>query len=209
MGLDPLAAALIAVEENVDLLKGPEGKAGVDGAQGPRGFPGEQGPKGDEGPQGPAGQDGTDGTDGKDGRDGSDGESIRWRGKWSARSVYAAQDAVEFEGSSYIARARTRTKPPKGCVTLMAKLGDSGTVLLARPGGGGAGTAAAGGGVGLSLSGNTAGALGLISSGIAILAGGNNITLSQNGQSITISGANAGGAQTGISGLPHTRGPSP
>lgn len=53
----------------------------------------------------------------------------------------------------------------------------------------------------VSLSGNTSGALALVSSGTMILAGGNNITLSQNGQSITISGANAGGAQTGISGL--------
>ena len=34
-----------------------------------------------------------------------------------------------------------------------------------------------------------------------LLAGGNNITLSQNGQSITISGPNVGGAQTGISGI--------
>lgn len=42
----------------------------------------------------------------------------------------------------------------------------------------------------LSLSGNTAGALALISSGTGILAGGNNITLSQNGQSVTISGPN-------------------
>ena len=55
--------------------------------------------------------------------------------------------------------------------------------------------------VDISLSGNTAGVLALISSGTAILAGGNNITLSQNGQSITISGANIGGAQTGISGI--------
>jgi hypothetical protein len=55
--------------------------------------------------------------------------------------------------------------------------------------------------VDVSLSGNTAGALALVSSGTLILAGGNNITLSQNGQSVTISGANAGGAQTAISGI--------
>lgn len=48
--------------------------------------------------------------------------------------------------------------------------------------------------VDLSLAGNTAGALALISSGTAIFAGGNNITLSQNGQSITISGANSAAA---------------
>lgn len=55
--------------------------------------------------------------------------------------------------------------------------------------------------VAVSLSGNTAGVLALVSSGTVFLAGGNNVTLSQNGQSITISGANAGGVQTGISGI--------
>lgn len=55
--------------------------------------------------------------------------------------------------------------------------------------------------VDLTLAGNTAGALALVSSGTATFAGGNNITLSQNGNAITISGPNVGGAQTGISGL--------
>lgn len=53
----------------------------------------------------------------------------------------------------------------------------------------------------ISLAGNTVGALANISSGTFFLAGGNNITLSQNGNSVTISGPNAGGAQTGISGI--------
>lgn len=44
----------------------------------------------------------------------------------------------------------------------------------------------------LTLSGNTAGALALISSGTATLAGGDNITLSQNGNAVTIIGAAAG-----------------
>lgn len=48
--------------------------------------------------------------------------------------------------------------------------------------------------VDLSFAGNTSGTLALISSGTAILAGGNNITLSQDGQSITISAANSGTA---------------
>lgn len=55
--------------------------------------------------------------------------------------------------------------------------------------------------VDVTLGGNTAGVLALISSGTLFLAGGNNITVSQNGQSVTLSGANAGGAQTGISGI--------
>jgi hypothetical protein len=53
----------------------------------------------------------------------------------------------------------------------------------------------------LTLSGNTAGALAQISSGTMTLAGGNNITLSQNGNAVTISGPNVGGAQTGISSI--------
>ncbi|HSZ58560.1 MAG TPA: hypothetical protein VK797_23030 [Tepidisphaeraceae bacterium] len=56
--------------------------------------------------------------------------------------------------------------------------------------------------VDLSLSGNSTSAGAgyiLISSGTAILAGGNNITLSQNGQSVTISGANAAAAPVNFS----------
>lgn len=53
----------------------------------------------------------------------------------------------------------------------------------------------------VSLAGNTAGTLAAISTGTMILAGGNNITLSQNGQSITISGGAAGGGfSAGVSG---------
>jgi hypothetical protein len=55
----------------------------------------------------------------------------------------------------------------------------------------------AGGGVGggpsLTIGGNTAGVGAIVSSGTLFLAGGNNITLSQNGQSISINGG-AGGA---------------
>ena len=53
----------------------------------------------------------------------------------------------------------------------------------------------------VTIGGNTAGALAAISSGTWTFAGGNNITLSQAGNAVTISGAAAGGAQTGISGL--------
>lgn len=53
----------------------------------------------------------------------------------------------------------------------------------------------------VTLAGNTAGVLTQISTGTLTIAGGNNITLSQNGNAITISGPNVGGAQTGISGL--------
>src|SRR5678809_1484568 len=55
----------------------------------------------------------------------------------------------------------------------------------------------------LTLGGNTAGTTTFHASNNASLFfhGGNNITLSGNGSSVTISGANAGGAQTAISGI--------
>jgi microcompartment protein CcmL/EutN len=59
--------------------------------------------------------------------------------------------------------------------------------------------------VDLTLSGNTAGVLALVSSGTLTLAGGNNITVSQAGNAVTISGPNVGGAQTGISGIANSQ----
>jgi hypothetical protein len=51
---------------------------------------------------------------------------------------------------------------------------------------GGGGAAASGGGAAIQISGNTTGTTALVSSGTLVLAGGNNITLSQSGNSITI-----------------------
>jgi hypothetical protein len=72
----------------------------------------------------------------------------------------------------------------------------SGGLAYVTAGGGGAANAPA-----LSISGNTAGVVGIISSGTANIAGGNNITLSQNGQSLTIiGGAGGAGFSAGVSG---------
>src|SRR5512145_2991317 len=60
----------------------------------------------------------------------------------------------------------------------------------------------------VTLSGNSTSAgagFALVSSGTMTLAGGNNITLSQNGNAITISGPTAAGAQTAISGLANSQ----
>lgn len=68
------------------------------------------------------------------------------------------------------------------------------------------------GGVNATLSGNTAGVMAGISSGTLTLAGGNNITLSQNGNAVTISGGAGGGAAgtntIGMSNLGNTTGTS-
>lgn len=71
MPIDPLTAAFIAVEDNADLLRGPEGP------QGPQGEPGADGADGRDGPPGPQGEPGQDGRDGKDGADGKDGKDGR------------------------------------------------------------------------------------------------------------------------------------
>ena len=58
----------------------------------------------------------------------------------------------------------------------------------------------------VTLSGNTAGAMAQISSGTMTLAGGNNITLSQAGNAVTISGGAGGGFSAGLSNLGNTQG---
>jgi trimeric autotransporter adhesin len=85
---------------------------------------------GRDGVDGKAALDGTngqDGTNGTNGTDGADGDSIAWRGHWT-KGTYHALDAVELDGSSYIATATTRTKPPGAGWDLMAQKGrDGGT----------------------------------------------------------------------------------
>jgi hypothetical protein len=66
-----------------------------------------------------------------------------------------------------------------------------------------------GGRINATISGNTSGAGALVSSGTLTLAGGNNITLSQAGNAITISGGAGGGSQSlGMSNLGNTSGTS-
>lgn len=59
--------------------------------------------------------------------------------------------------------------------------------------------AGGGGGIDVTLGGNTAGVLALVSTGTMFLAGGNNITLSQNGNSVTISANTAAAANLSVS----------
>ncbi len=71
----------------------------------------------------------------------------------------------------------------------MGNASAGGLAYVPSTGGGGAGAA-------VTIGGTTAGAGAIVSSGTLFLAGGNNVTLSQNGQSITISGGAGGGAST-------------
>lgn len=101
------------------------------------------------------------------------------------------------QSSSSTFDARTMSISGAGGVSV----GYSGNALVISGGAGGG----AGQSIGVSTGGNTLGNTGTYS-GQIVFAGGNNITLSVSSgaagaQTITISGANAGGAQTGISGI--------
>jgi hypothetical protein len=76
------------------------------------GLPGVKGDKGDQGDTGPAGP---------------AGSGMNWRGAWEVSTSYAIGDAVQHEGSSYIATAAsTGLEPPAGDWSLFAAKGDQG-----------------------------------------------------------------------------------
>jgi hypothetical protein len=72
-----------------------------------QGEPGPQGPKGDKGDPGAQGPQGPTGTDGADGKD------INWRGTVLTDTQYYGNDAVEQNGSSYIAKGAPNTSDPQ------------------------------------------------------------------------------------------------
>ena len=73
--------------------QGPQGIQGVAGPTGPQGIPGSTGGAGTTGATGPQGVQGVPGPIGPAG--------LNWQGVWSASGVYAADDAVGFDGASW------------------------------------------------------------------------------------------------------------
>jgi uncharacterized protein (TIGR03437 family) len=91
-------------------IAGPAGATGATGVTGPTGAAGAAGATGATGPAGLAGAPGLQGLQGMPGLQGLAGPSgatgargINWRGGWAATTVYAADDAVAFNGAGYIA----------------------------------------------------------------------------------------------------------
>jgi hypothetical protein len=68
------------------------------GLQGPQGPQGEQGHTGDTGPQG------EQGLQGPQGEPGLPGTGVAWQGEWSDAITYSLDDAVGYEGSSYVSK---------------------------------------------------------------------------------------------------------
>src|SRR5580658_1965946 len=86
------------------------GLAGMSGAAGPPGATGPPGPAGLTGARGPAGVAGPAGSTGATGPQG-----LSWQGTWSAATTYALNDAVQFNGTSYISiQANNLNNEPDG-----------------------------------------------------------------------------------------------
>jgi hypothetical protein len=130
-------------------IKGDTGAVGAQGVQGLKGEPGAQGPagvagptglqgiKGDVGPQGIKGDTGVVGPAGAEGPKG-----LRWRGPWVATIDYLIDDAVQYNGSSWIAKADQAQGSPQPSQQntnweLLAKQGDIGPQGPSGTGGGG------------------------------------------------------------------------
>ena len=96
--------------------RGPAGAAGAPGAVGPSGPQGPTGPRGGLGDTGPAGPAGPRG--------------LQWRGAYSGSTAYAKDDAVQYDGSSYVAANPVPSGQPLPGVnpdwTLLAQKGQGG-----------------------------------------------------------------------------------
>lgn len=76
----------------MDVTIGAAGPAGPAGAAGPQGTPGQPGPPGPAGAQGLPGAPGAQGPAG-----------LNWKGVWNNTTIFGINDAVQFNGSSYVA----------------------------------------------------------------------------------------------------------
>jgi hypothetical protein len=92
---------------------GPKGDQGIQGSQGFVGPKGDLGPKGDQGIQGNQGLVGPKGDLGPIGLTGDTGargpQGLTWRNAYDSGATYAMDDAVSFNGSSYISLQGSNT----------------------------------------------------------------------------------------------------
>ncbi|HZQ44112.1 MAG TPA: DNRLRE domain-containing protein [Acidobacteriaceae bacterium] len=99
-------------------------------AQGPAGTPGATGSTGQQGPQGPAGPTGATGLTGPQGPTGATGApGMNFRGQWSPATYYSTNDAVSFDGSTFLAlTANSNAEPDQYAQiwTIIAQAGSQG-----------------------------------------------------------------------------------
>lgn len=116
-------------------LAGPQGLQGVAGAVGPQGPQGIQGPMGATGAQGLQGVAGPQGPQGPPGSSGGAVTGLNYRGTYSSTAIYAVNDFVSFDGSSYISVvAGNQGNVPGASSLAWALLAQGGTGLIGPPG---------------------------------------------------------------------------
>ena len=121
---------------------GPQGDTGAQGATGPQGTPGAtgatgpQGPAGTTGATGPPGATGATGPQGATGPAGPAGQGFEWMGVWSAATAYVLDDAVSYQGGSYVCIiANTGQAPAVGGNTYWAVMAAQGATGAQGPAG--------------------------------------------------------------------------
>jgi len=109
---------------------GPSGATGPTGAQGPKGATGSTGPAGPTGPSGPTGATGPAGPTGPIGPAG-----LTWEGAWVSNLGYRGNDAVYYNGSSYVAvqTIPAGQAPPSTGWSLLSEEGSAGATGPAGP----------------------------------------------------------------------------
>lgn len=109
--------------------QGPTGPTGPKGDKGDQGLQGVVGPRGDTGPAGLPGPQGIQGLPGPQGTKG-----LVWRGAWAPGTTYQPDDAIEHNGTAWIAiGASTGSPPPSSEWQLLAAKGDQGAVGAQGP----------------------------------------------------------------------------
>ncbi len=125
---------------------GPQGPAGAAGPQGPAGATGAAGAAGAMGPTGATGPQGPQGTAGPTGPVGPQG--LTWQGLWNSSAAYNLNDAVNYNGSSYISLIanNTNNEPDTAAPawSLVASIGAAGPAGTSGPAGATGATGAAG-----------------------------------------------------------------
>ena len=121
-------------------VAGPTGSTGAQGPMGPQGPQGDLGPQGPMGVQGPAGSQGPQGVAGTAGIQGPQGaagpKGLVWKGAWSGIVTYSADDAVQYQGTAWIAVSpSTAVAPPSTEWALLASRGDQGATGPQGPAG--------------------------------------------------------------------------
>ena len=104
--------------------QGATGPAGAQGTQGPAGTTGATGAQGAAGPLGPTGATGPQGLAGPTGPAG-----MVWRSGWKSSVSYDANDAVVWNGSSYICLSANQDQQPDispGFWSMLAQMGEAG-----------------------------------------------------------------------------------